>query len=335
MGDDVNPKLIWLMIGPGTLPSQGVDRMDTLRYAEWRSGRPRMSGHDLLAALPEIASIAKVEVDEGNPYPIASANDLRALAVRMELVARRAEIGGIVFVQGTNSIEETAYFLNLTVHTDKPLVVTGAQRPFTALGSDAQMNLIDAIRVAASRKVQGMGVLVVANSEINAARDVTKTNTYRLQTFRSRDLGILGYADPDDVVLYRVPTRRHTLNSEFDVSKIDELPRVDVIYVFTGAHSDLAVAAVDAGSQGLVIAGSGAGSTGEMRKELAAIAARGIVVVRSSRVGDGRVIRDDNWQEPGMVAADNLSPHKAALLLTLALTRTRDPDAIQRLFDEY
>jgi len=331
----VDQTLIWLMIGPGTLPGQGVDRMDMLRYAEWVSGRKPLTGNELLAVLPEIGRIAKVEVDDKNPHPIDSAKALQAIAGRMELVARRPEVGGIVFVQGTNSIEETAYFLNLTVHTDKPIVVTGAQRPFTALGSDGPLNLIDAIRVAASSKARGVGVLVVANSEINAARDVTKTNTYRLQTFRSRDLGILGYTDPDQIVFYRMPTRRHTINSEFDIANLERLPRVDVIYVFTGARADLANAAVNAGAEGLVIAGSGAGSTGEMRKELAKLAAQGVVIVRSSRVGDGRVVRDDNWQEPGMVAADNLSPHKAAWLLTLALTRTRDPDAIQRMFDEY
>ena len=322
-------------MGPGTLPSQGIDRMDMLRYIEPRSGRPPLKGHQLLAALPEIARLAKVEVDDGNPYAIGNAEDLRAIALRMEFMAQRSDVGGIVFVQGTNSIEETAYFLNLTVHTEKPIVVTGAQRPFTALGSDGPLNLIDAIRVAGSSKAQGMGALVVANSEINAARDVTKTNTYRLQTFRSRDLGILGYADSDDIVFYRKPTRRHTIDSEFDLTKVKELPRVDVIYVFTGARADLAEAAVASGTQGLVIAGSGAGSTNDMRKALAVLVTKGIVVVRSSRVGDGRVVRDDNWQEPGMVAADNLSPHKAAWLLTLALTRTRDPDAIQHLFDEY
>jgi L-asparaginase len=331
----VDPTLIWLMIGPGTLPGQGVDRMDMLRYAEWISGRKPLKGDELLAALPEIGRIAKVEVDDKNPYPIDSAKALQAVAARMEAVARRPEVGGIVFVQGTNSIEETSYFLNLTVHTNKPIVVTGAQRPFTALGSDGPLNLIDAIRVAASSKAHRMGALVVANSEINAARDVTKTNTYRLQTFRSRDLGILGYVDLDEIVFYRAPMRRHTLDSEFDISNVERLPRVDVIYVFTGARADLAAAAVNAGAEGLVIAGSGAGSTGDMRKELAALAAKGVVIVRSSRVGDGRVVRDDNWQEPGMVAADNLSPHKAAWLLTLALTRTRDPDAIQRMFDEY
>jgi L-asparaginase len=331
----MDQKLIWLMIAPGTLPSQGVDRMDMLRYANWISGRPPLTGRELLAAVPEIGGFAKVEVDDDNPYPIATADDLRALALRMELVARRDEIGGIVFVQGTNSIEETAYFLNLTVRTGKPLVVTGAQRPITALGTDGPLNLIDSVRVAASPKAAGLGVVVVTNSEINAARDVTKTNTYRLHTFRSRDLGLLGYADPDDVAIYRAPTRRHTAASEFDLTDTGPLPRVDVIYIFTGARFDLAQAAVDAGAKGLVIAGSGAGAVAEMRKELAGLAARGIVIVRSSRVGDGRVIRDDNWQEPGMVAADNLSPHKAALLLTLALTRTSDPDVIQRMFDEY
>ena len=326
---------IHLLIGPGTLPSQGVDRMDMLRYAEWKSGLPPLTGQQLLAALPEVDKVASVEVDAGNPHTIATLDQLRALALRMEELARRPDVDGIVFAQGTNSIEETAYFLNLTVRTRKPVIVTGAQRPFTALGTDGPLNLIDAVRVASSADAEGMGVLVVTNGEINAARDVTKTNTYRLQTFRSRDLGILGYADGDRIAFYRKPTRRHTHESEFDLAKAASLPRVDILYVFTGARPDLARAAVDLGAQGLVIAGSGAGSTGDLRKELAELAKRGTAIVRSARVGDGRVIRDDNWQEPGMIAADNLSPQKAAILLSLALTVTRDPDAIQAMFDRY
>ena len=253
----------------------------------------------------------------------------------MNELAARGDVDGIVFVQGTNSIEETAYFLNLTVRTDKPVIVTGAQRPFTALSTDGPLNLIDAMRVAVSDEARGMGVVVVTNGEINAARDVTKTSTYRLQTFKSRDLGVLGYADGDRIVVYRAPVRRHTVASEFDISQIENLPRVDILYVHTGMHGDLARAAVDLGAHGLVIAGSGAGSTAELRKPLAELASRGTLVVRSARVGEGRVIRDDNWQEPGMVAADNLSPQKAAILLSLALTVTRDPDTIQRMFDTY
>jgi len=328
-------KTIHLLIGPGTLPSQGADRMDTLRYAAWRSGKPALTGQELLAALPEIAPLANVVVDDGNPHPIATLDDLRKLAVRMQELVQRPDVDGLVFVQGTNSIEETAYFLNLTLRTGKPAVVTGAQRPFTALGSDGAHNLMDAIRVAACDDAAGQGVVVVTNGEINAARDVTKTNTYRLQTFRSRDLGLLGYADPDRIVFYRSPARRHTARSEFDITAIAALPRVDVLYVYTGARPDLARAAVQLGAEGLVIAGTGAGSTGDMRKDLADLTQQGVVIVRSARVGDGRVIRDDNWQEPGMVAADNLSPQKAALLLALALTVTRDPDVIQRMFDEY
>jgi L-asparaginase len=324
-----------LLMGSGSLQSQGAHRLDLLRYATQYSGRPRLTGEELLAALPEIAQFARVEVDEGNPHPHVTPDDLLRLARVIEERLRRPDVDGAVWVQGTNAIEETAYFLNLTVHNDKPVVVTGAQRPITALGADGPLNLLNSIRVAGSAEARGKGVLVVANDEINAARDVTKTHTYRLQTFRSRDLGVLGYADPDRIVFYRAPTRRHTTGSEFDVSELASLPRVDVIYVHAGAQPDVARAVAQLGAPGLVIAGTGAGATGELRAELAAIAAEGVVVVRSARVGDGRVVREDNWQERGMVAADNLNPQKAALLLALALTRTRDPDEIQRLFDEY
>jgi L-asparaginase len=146
---------------------------------------------------------------------------------------------------------------------------------------------------------------------------------------------VLGYADADRIVFYRSPVRRHTADSEFDLAAVEELPPVEVLYVHAGSRPGLARAAVELGAAGLVIAGTGAGSLGTLREELAGIARDGVVVARSARVGEGRVIRDDNWQEPGMVAADNLNPQKAAVLLALALTRTRDPDAIQRIFDEY
>ena len=326
---------IHLLLGHGTLPSQGVDRLDMLRYGTWISGKPLLNGHELLKAVPEIAQFANVVVDGANPHPMANFDDLKKLALHIEKLASDPSVDGVVFVQGTNSLEENAYFLNLTVRTHKPVIVTGAQRPFTGLSSDGPLNLLNAVRVAACDASCGKGVLVVTNSEINAARDVTKTDTYRLQTFRSRELGILGYADLDRIEFYRAPLRRHTAESVFDVTGVKEMPRVDVIYVLTGVRADLAEAAVKLGAKGLVIAGSGAGSTGEMRKPLARLVEQGIAVVRSARVGDGRVVRDDNWQEPGMIAADNLNPQKAAVLLSLALTRTRDPDEIQKFFDTY
>lgn len=325
---------IHLLIGPGTLPSQGSGRLDFTRYR--RSGRPRMTGQELLAALPEIAELARVEVDAGNPYEVATLDEVRKLALRVNEVLRRPEADGVVFIQGTNTLEETAYFLTLAVRSAKPVIVTGAQRPFTALSSDAQLNLLDAFRVAISPEASGKGVVVVTNGEINAARDVTKTNTYHVHTFRSRDVGLLGYADADRVVFYRAPTRRHTIGSEFEVESVQSLPRVEVLYLCAATQPGLAEAAVQLGAKGLVVAGIGAGATGNLTRELADIAATGrAVVVRSTRVGEGRVLRNDNWEEPGMVAADNLSPQKAAVLLSLALTRTDKPEEIQRLFEEY
>jgi len=323
-----------LLVAPGTLPSQGKDRLDFLRYS--RSGRPRMSGQDLLSTLPEIENVARVEVDDGNPHEVATVEDLRSLAIHIEDFLQSPDVDGMVLIQGTNSMEETAYFLNLTVHTRKPIVITGAQRPYTALSTDGPVNLLDAIRVASDSETRGRGVVVVTNGEINAARDVTKTNTYRLQTFRSRDLGLLGYADADRIVFYRSPTRRHTLDSEFSVRDLERMPIVDILYIHTGSRPGQVDAAIGLGATGLVIAGSGAGSTGNLTRELTEVAASGrAIVVQSSRVGEGRVVRGNNWHEPRMVVADNLSPHKSALLLALALTRTSDPDEIQRMFEQY
>jgi L-asparaginase len=322
------------MIGPGTLPSVGKDRMDLLRYR--LSGIPRMTGEQMLEPLPEIAKIARVEVDKGNPYGQASYEDLRKLALRAEEVLRSSETDGLVYVQGTNTIEETAYFLGLTVHSDKPIVVTGAQRPYNGLSSDAQMNLLDAVRLACSAQSRGKGVLVAFNGEINAGRDVTKTNTYHLHTFRTRDLGLLGYIDPDRIEFYRTPHRRHTVSSEFSLSDVQNLPYVEIAYIHTGTRAGLANALVGLGAKGIVLASVGAGAPGSLDKELTDILQkRSAVIVQSSRVGEGRIVRNNNWWEAGMVVADNLSPQKAAILLSLAITKTSDPDAIQRMFDEY
>ena len=323
-----------LLIGPGTLHSRGAGRMDFTRYS--RSGNPRMTGEELLATLPEAGLIAQIEVDEGNPHDVATLNDLLRLAAHVNTLLQRGDLDGVILIQGTNGLEETAYFLNLTVRSEKPVVITGAQRPYTALSADGPVNLLDALRVASAAETRGRGAVVVTNGEINAAREVTKTSTYRLHTFRSRDMGLLGYADPDRIVYYRSPTRRHTVGSEFDVGAIEDMPPVDVIYVHAGCRPGLAEAALELGARGIVVAGSGAGATGNLAQELADIAAAGrAVVVQSSRVGEGRVVPNNNWSEPGMIVADNLNPQKAGLLLSLALTRTRDLPEIQRIFDEY
>ena len=326
---------IRLMIGPGTLPSQGKNRMDITHYSERLSGKPRLTGEAMLEALPEISNFARVEVDGGNPHEMGKPADLLRLAAHMSAEIARPDVDGITWVQGTNSLEETAFFLNLTIRSDKPVTVVGAQRPFTGISTDAHLNLVNAIRVAASKEARGKGVLAVTNSEINAARDVTKTFTYQVQTFRSRDLGVLGYVDADRIVFYRAPLRRHTVESEFDIARIDQLPYVEVLHVHAGANPALARAAVDLGARGLVINGSGAGSIGHFKDELLSCMKAGIVVVRSARVGEGRVLASGNAHEEGMVAADNLNAQKSALLLSLALTRSSDPEIIQKIFDTY
>jgi len=328
--------LIALFMASGTLPSRASHRMETVRYAPWRSGRERMTGEELIAALPELNASARIEIAAGNPHANATPADLVKLTAAMDAALARPDVDGVVLIQGTNNLEETAFFLTLTLATDKPVVVTGAQRPFTALSTDGPANLIDAMRVAACAEARGKGVLVVANNEIYSARDVTKTSTYRVHTFRGRDLGPLGFADADRIAFFHAPVRTHTAESMFRVTAETTVPRVDVIYVHAGASGDLASAAVGLGAQGLVIAGSGAGAAADMRDTLVGLQREhGTIVVRSSRVGEGRVLRDDNWQEPGMIAADNLNPQKAALLLGLAMTVTRDPDRIQGFFDSY
>jgi L-asparaginase type II len=326
---------IHLIVSAGTLPSVGKTRMDLLRYRE--SGIPRLTGAQLLEPLPEVASVARVTVEQGPPPDNTTYDALRKLSMRISELLHSPDVDGVVYIQGTNTLEETAYFYNLTVRSDKPVVVTGAQRPYNGLSTDGPINLLDAVRVAASPESRGKGTVVVLNGEINGAREVTKTDTYHVQTFRSRGVGILGYADPDKIEYYRMPNRRHTLNSEFDVASISgSMPYVGLIYIHTGTRPGEADALVKAGAKGLVIAGSGAGSPGNVDNEVQAIAKnRSAVVVQSTRVGEGRIVRHNNWYWPGYVVADTLSPQKAALLLSLALTRTSDPDQVQRYFDEY
>jgi L-asparaginase len=326
---------IHLIVSAGTLPSVGKDRMDLLRYRE--SGIPRMTGQQLLEPLPEIAAIARVEVEKGPPPDNTTYDALRKLSLRVGELLRSPAVDGVVYIQGTNTLEETAYFFSLTVRSEKPVVVTGAQRPYNGLSTDGPLNLLDAIRVACSPETRGKGAVVVLNGEINAARDVTKTNTYHVQTFRTRDLGLIGYADPDKIEYYRTPHRRHTVKSEFNLESMPSaMPPVDILYIHTGTRPGQADAMVRLGAKGLVLAGAGAGSPGTLDKEIAEIVKkRSAVVVQSSRVGEGRIVRHNNWYWPGMVVADNLSPQKAALLLSLALTATSDPDQIQRVYDEY
>jgi L-asparaginase len=303
-------------------------------------GGTRLSAQEVLELVPGLERYARPEPEQfANVASTAMTLDQWVqLAKRVNQVFESdAAISGAVITSGTDSLEELAYFLHLTVRTTKPVVLVGAMRSAGSPGYEGPANLLDAFRVAASGDSRGKGVLVVMNDEINSAREVSKTDALRVQTFQSRAYGILGVVDPDRVVYYREPLKRHTQKTEFDVSTFSSLPRVDVMMFYQGAPSDLLRASVDAGAKGIVIAVAGADLTGgSLAPGIAYAERQGVVVVAATRTGSGRIAAlPSHRTREGMVAGEDLTPLKARILLMLALTRTQTPTDIQRMFTEY
>ena len=330
--------VVWVLATGGTISGGGSSPTSLTRY---RAGT--FSGEELVAAVPALADHAVVRVEQvanvGSPN--ITFDDWLTLARRIdEIFAEDPDVAGVVITHGTNTIEETAYFLNLTVRHDRPVVLVGAQRPATAISADGPLNLLNAVRTAVAPEARGKGVMVVMNDEINAARDVTKTSTYRVETFNSRTLGYLGYVDADRVSFYRESTKRHTVDSEFDLTGVSQMPRVDIVYSYVEPNPVMIRALIEDGVDGIVLAGTGAGLVSAVeRTALESVMAlppdARPVVVRSNRTGSGRVVPLGTYDERGMIPADTLNPQKARVLLMLALTRTRDLDEIRRMFSEY
>ena len=321
----------------GTISLEGRHSLDLYEYMEFGS---RHEIDDIVARFPEIADAAEVEPVPFRSLPssaVTAADWLDLVRLIHERAEGRNAPDGFVVTHGTATLEETAYFLNLTLKVSQPVVVTGAQRPLNALGSDAGANLLSAIRVAGSQEARGLGVLVVFNEEIHGARDVTKTSTNRLQTFQSRDLGVLGYVDADGrIAIYRTPSKRHAPDVEFDVAELSDLPRVDICAVYAGADGAAVRAFIDAGARGIVMASVAPGIvTPDQNEAIDAARAGGIVIVQSTRAGSGRALRRTSMKARGIVAADNLIPQKARVLAMLALTRSQDPEPLQAIFDSY
>ncbi len=288
---------------------------------------------DLLSAIPELGDIAEIEavqicnVDSDN----ITAEIWLQLANTINEMAAEPDIKGFVVTHGTDTMEETAYFLNLTVKTDKPVVLTGAMRPATALSADGPANLYDAVSVAASDEAAGQGVLVVFSDRIYAARSVTKTSTYSLMAISAGETGDLGIVRDAKVYFYESPIKRHTVKSEFDVSALKELPKVSILYFSVDADPELLRYAAEH-SDGLVIAGAGEGSFDD--DWISIINELRIPVVISSRIDDGLITKSSLLCE-NTVPADNLSPQKAAILLKLALTENADMKRLEQIFSEY
>ncbi len=325
-----------LIITGGTIDSVGADRLDLAWYIE---NNRRLDDGELLGSVPELVGIAEVEEVPFRRLPSHALvdRDWLDLAELLHGIFERGGADGAVITHGTNTLEETAYFLNLVLKTDRPVVLVGSMRPASALGADGYLNLLNAVRVAADPDSPGHGVLAVMNDGIYGARDLTKTATYRVEAFQGRDLGPLGFADADGRVRYHHRTvKPHTTGTEFDVTGLESLPRVDVVVSHAGADGALIDAGVAAGARGIVCAATGAGRPTPAQDEAFERARqKGVTLCIGTRVGSGRVARSPKLRARGIVTADNLQPWKARVLLALALSVTEDPDAIQRMFDTY
>jgi L-asparaginase len=294
----------------------------------------------LLAAVPQARKLANLKGEQIANIGSQDMNDdvWIKLATRVNEILAQPDVAGVVITHGTDTIEETAYFLNLVVKSKKPVVMTAAMRPSTALSADGPLNFYNAVGVAANPDAAGRGVLVVVNDWIHGASSLTKTSTTAVQTFLSPISGLIGTVSYGNAEFYRGPVGRNTTTSEFSIDKNTVLPRVDIIMASENMDGALIDAAVAAGAKGIVIAGVGNGNmTATAVTALAAQARKGVICVRASRVVTGNVGRNVEIDDDknGFVASLGLNPQKARVLLRLALTKTSDPKVIQRYFDEY
>jgi len=318
----------------GTISSLTTDPLDSLNYPD---AGERLDVAAVLARIPELDRIAGIE-----PVPFRALSstaltledwfDLRETI--LHAIASRPGLDGIVVTHGTASLEETAFFLHLTLRVAVPVVVVGAQRPLNALGSDAPSNLAGAIRAAASPEARGQGVLVVLNDEIHSARDVVKTSVYRLQSFRSADQGCLGSVDTDRVSFYRSVTASRLAASPFaNLARPAALPRIDILYSYLGADTVFVEAALAAGAKGLVAAAFAPGIVAPaVMARLEELAAGGFPIVMCSRAHSGRVGTRDRLVGAGLIAGEDFSPQKARIVLMLSLAAGHDPETVRTSF---
>ena len=295
----------------------------------------RLTAEELVQLIPNLARSVTPEFEQFANVASSSMTLAQWLDLARRINALYKEdpaLAGVVVTSGTDTLEELAYFLNLTVRDERPVVVVGSMRNPSTLGYEGAANLEEGFRVAGDPAARNRGVMVVLNDEINAAREVTKTDALRLQTFQTRGYGILGVVDRDRVVFYRRVERRHTAASEFDITAVKDLPRVDVVLTYQGAPGDLIQAAVDAGAKGIVVATAGAGATsGTQGEGIRYATSKGAAVVSTTRAGSGRIAGGRGT----VIGGEDLAPIKARILLMVALTKTSNPEELRRIFSEY
>ncbi|HIC3286118.1 TPA: type II asparaginase, partial [Campylobacter jejuni] len=286
----------------------------------------------LIKAVPQIRDLADISWEQIANIDSSNMCDEIWLRLAKKIAKLFAEgIDGVVITHGTDTMEETAYFLNLTIKSDKPVVLVGAMRPSTAISADGPKNLYNAVALVANKEAKNKGVMVAINDKILSARGVVKTHSLNVDAFSSPDFGDLGYIVDGKVFFYNNVTKAHTKNAPFDVSKLTSLPKVDILYSYSNDGSGVAAKALfEHGTKGIVVAGSGAGSIHKNQKDvLKELLKKGLKVVVSSRVVAGCVAVSDSDEKLGFISAEDLNPQKARVLLMLALTKTSDPKKIQ------
>ncbi|EOH3512102.1 type II asparaginase [Campylobacter jejuni] len=292
----------------------------------------------LIKAVPQIRDLADINWEQIANIDSSNMCDEIWLRLAKKIAKLFAEgIDGVVITHGTDTMEETAYFLNLTIKSDKPVVLVGAMRPSTAISADGPKNLYNAVALVANKEAKNKGVMVAINDKILSARGVVKTHSLNVDAFSSPDFGDLGYIVDGKVFFYNNVTKAHTKNAPFDVSKLTSLPKVDILYSYSNDGSGVAAKALfEHGTKGIVVAGSGAGSIHKNQKDvLKELLKKGLKVVVSSRVVAGCVAVSDSDEKLGFISAEDLNPQKARVLLILALTKTSDPKKIQEYFLKY
>ncbi|WP_293913779.1 type II asparaginase [Deinococcus sp.] len=325
------PNVVILATG-GTIASSADSNTQVVNYSL------SQTVNNLINAVPAVTKVANVT---GEQVANTGSQDitteiLLTLAKRINVLLASPDISGVVVTHGTDTMEETAYFLDLVVKSDKPVVMVGAMRPSSALSADGPFNLYQAVQLAANPTATGKGVMVLLNDRISAARYVTKTNTSALDTFKSPEQGYMGAFVGGKPYFYTQPTQVHTTGSDFDVSTLTSLPPVEILYGYQNNAGYLYDAAVQAGAKGIVLAATGNGTVSTASKKgLADAVAKGVVIARSSRTGSGTVTPSPDDLKNGSVSTDSLNPQKARILLMLALTKTTDLNKIQAYFDRY
>ena len=317
----------------GTIAGQGKASVNTSTYMCSVLGID-----EILGSIPPAGELANLCAEQLLQTGSENFNNAHLLAIgnRVAELLARNDVDGVVITHGTDTIEETAYFLHLTLKSAKPVVVVGSMRPPSAMSSDAALNLYDALAVATHPSSRGLGTLVVANNEIHTARDVVKSNSFKLDAFRS-PYGALGYVIEGAPRYYRRPARAHTLDTPWSITTLRSLPKVDIVYAY-GALEPGAISAIAANARGLIYVGTGNGNVAShLIDPLRDAARRGVHVVRASRTGSGIVLHNGAQpdHEYGWLTVDDQIPQKARILLTLALTQTDDTAALQAVFERY